>query len=141
MAKIVKLSDLSRSISEKGYRSAWKRGVRDTALDILGGCECESIYYESLSGLRDVLSNGAPTLEDLSYGGCMLVYNADIAARYCSPSELKKVMLPGGGVKSPNRFESWLDVQARACCQAWRLIVEAAGRVSVDGSEISVHTI
>lgn len=45
----------------------------------------------------------------------ILCYDADIAARVCTPSELKR---KHGGAYEPNSRETWLDVQARALYQA-----------------------
>lgn len=47
-------------------------------------------------------------------GGCSLCYDSDIAARVCTPSELKR---KHGGVYEPNSRETWLDVQTRALHQ------------------------
>lgn len=59
--------------------------------------------------------NGASCWEQYSNGGCSLCYNADIAARVCTPSELKRT---DGGMNAPNSRETWLDVQAHALYQA-----------------------
>lgn len=56
-----------------------------------------------------------------SEGGCFLCYNSQIAERYSNPTELKR---SNGGVKDPNRRESWIDVQTRAIYQAIILILD-----------------
>jgi hypothetical protein len=52
---------------------------------------------------------------DYSWCGSSLIYNGDIAARLCCPSELKKTR---EGERRPNANEQWLDTQARALYQA-----------------------
>lgn len=51
-----------------------------------------------------------------------LVYDGDIAAALCNPSELKKTR---NGERRPNSQEEWLDVQARALRQAFRRVYSA----------------
>ena len=68
------------------------------------------------------LLNGASDWSAYSYGGSSLIYNGDIAARLCCPSELKKTR---EGERRPNSREEWLDVQARALAQAARVVRNA----------------
>ena len=95
-------------------RSAWSKGVKEYALELL----------ESLEGeySKEALLNGAQDWSAYSYGGCSEIYDADIAERLCSPSELKRCK---GGDLQPNSRESWLDCQARALSQAARLVSKA----------------
>ena len=65
---------------------------------------------------------GASDWQQYSEGGCALVYDADIAERLCSKSELKRVR---GGERQPNARETWLDCQARALGQAASLVRRA----------------
>ena len=66
--------------------------------------------------------NGAQDWEQYSWGGSALVYDGDIAAALCTPSELKKTR---NGDRRPNSREEWLDVQARALRQAFRRVYSA----------------
>lgn len=50
----------------------------------------------------------------------------DIAARVCTPSELKRTH---NGERYPNSREIWLDVQACALSQAARLVCKAVKEV------------
>jgi hypothetical protein len=95
-------------------RSAGARGVKAYAVELI----------ESLDGDYSpaALLNGATDWRAYSYGGCSLIYDADIAERLCSPSELKRCK---GGDSQPNPHESWLDVQTRALRQAARLVHNA----------------
>ena len=74
------------------------------------------------------LLNGAENWRAYSYGGCALIYDADIAERLCAPSEYAKKRQ---GERAPNSRETWLDVQARALGQAATLITT----VSKEGSK------
>lgn len=97
-------------------RSCWKRGVssliRDYAEEVLSEHDGETVSNKELFGLW---SCGADTLRDAVYGGSFDIWNYDIAKRLCTPSELKK---SNEGMRSPNRCESWLDVEYRAVYQA-----------------------
>lgn len=80
----------------------------------------EGGYYhiddlESPSLIEKMALNGASNWDEYSWGGCSLIYDADIAERLCCPSELKKTR---NGERRPNSREEWLDTQARALYQA-----------------------
>jgi len=95
-------------------RSAWGRGVKAYAIELIESLEGDYSY--------GALLNGATDWRAYSYGGNALIYDADIAERLCNPSELKRCK---GGDNQPNKGESWLDVQARALRQASRLVHNA----------------
>lgn len=99
--------------------SAWDKAVTLYALDLLedvqeGADNMERLPLDGAELERWAL-NGASCWEQYSNGGCSICYNADIAARVCTPSELKRT---DGGMNAPNSRETWLDVQARALYQA-----------------------
>lgn len=108
-------------------RSCWDRGVNGFALVLLESYEeickyCENNGKPVPELCEETLLNGATDWESYCYGGCALIYDADIAAALCTPSELKKTDF---GRKNPNSFETWMDVQARAYSQAsHRLIIK-----------------
>ncbi len=103
-------------------RSAWARGVKAYAIDLLSELPGEIVPI-SRASLREDLLNGARDWSQYSWGGCALVYDEDIALRLCTPSELKKAR---NGERRPNSQEEWLDTQARALHQAFNLIARAA---------------
>ena len=113
-----------------GYASAWGRGVKKYALDILDDLkqiadyEGEPLQLDgaSFEKFENVALNGAENWHDFSYGGLALVYDGDIAKRLSTKTELKKT---NDGEKQPNSRETWLDVQARALYQAARLVYKA----------------
>ena len=107
--------DIKKAIQAKTPRSAWQTAIKNYALELLEEMEGEYTAAKLL--------NGAENWSAYSYGGCALIYDADIAERVCSPSELKRKR---GGDLPPNSNESWLDCQARALSQAARLIARHA---------------
>lgn len=117
-------------------RSAWDRGVTAYAMDLLDQLQ-ESVDYGNADlsrileprYLRGVLLNGAESWSQYSWGGCSLCYDGDIAARLCTPSELKKTR---NGERRPNGREEWLDVQTRAIYQAANRIFCAARALARD---------
>lgn len=126
---------LSRAVAilngrlNRKFHSAWDKGVRRYALDLLGSLS-ELAEYDGVSrgdlhdrsSLEALLLNGARDWHEYSEGGCSLIYDRDIAERLCCPSELKRCR---HGNRRPNRRETWIDVQARALYQAERWIITA----------------
>ena len=108
-------NDIQNAIKATNPRSAWGRAVKSYALELLDSLDGE---YRAVA-----LLNGAENWSAYSYGGCALIYDAEIAERVCSPSELKRKR---GGELAPNTGESWLDCQARALSQAASLIARNA---------------
>jgi hypothetical protein len=106
---------LYNKIESLKSRSAWRRGVNSYALELVESAENEL----NSENVKAELLNGAQSWKQYSEGGCSLIYDADIAERLCSPSELKKKK---GGELQPNSRENWLDVQARALFQAFNLV-------------------
>ena len=124
------IQELRQAIENEPARSAWDRGRKEYALELIEELE-EAInggYFaaedmEAPKMLRAQLLNGAADWSQYSWGGCSFIYDSDIAERLCSPSELKKVK---GGDRRPNSREEWLDVQARALYQAANMIIRTA---------------
>lgn len=116
--------NLRNAITASSARSAWARGVKTYALDLVEELEYRAEYEErkpdNMNELKRWMLNGAADWSQYSEGGCALIYNGDIARRLCTPSELKKT---DNGRKDPNPRESWIDCQARALYQAATLIV------------------
>nr|DAM15149.1 MAG TPA: hypothetical protein [Caudoviricetes sp.] len=114
------LTDTIRAeLNARHDRSAWDKAVTLYALDLLedvqeGADNMERLPLDGAELERWAL-NGASCWEQYSNGGCSICYDADIAARVCTPSELKRT---DNGMNNPNSRETWLDVQARALYQA-----------------------
>ena len=124
------IEKIREAIENKPTRSAWGRGVKSYAVDLLDELaeNIQSGYIdpedlESPALLKKALLNGAADWVQYSWGGCSLCYDCQIAERLCTPSELKRKR---GGDLQPNSRETWLDVQARALYQAARWIINAA---------------
>ncbi len=108
-------NEIQNAIEATNPRSAWDKAVKSYAIELLDSLDGE---YRAVA-----LLNGAENWRAYSFGGCSLIYDAEIAERVCSPSELKRKR---GGDLAPNARESWLDCQARALSQAARLIARNA---------------
>ena len=118
----IDINAIKNAIATRRTRSAWDKGVNLYALELLDNIR-DLPATDNRQEIQKALLNGASDWSEYSYGGCALIYDGDIAARLCSPSEFRRTR---GGELRPNRRESWLGVQARALYQAFRLICLAA---------------
>lgn len=121
------IQTVAKEVEKVKERSAWNRGAQAYALEMLERFEEWRIWNEengeSVPELDERTAlNGASDWRAWAYGGCGLCYDYAIAERLCTASELKRTR---GGERRPNARESWLDVEARAARQAWRMIAEA----------------
>ena len=107
-------------------RSAWSRAVHTYAIELVESLD-DSADLSNETLLRKALLNGAGDWQQYSEGGCALVYDADIAERLCSPSELKRCK---GGERQPNSRENWIECQARALWQAAALVLRAYAKAA-----------
>lgn len=102
----------------EGGRSAWSRGVKAYAVELVESLEDDADLANEVM-LAKALLNGADNWRQYSEGGAALVYDADIAERLCPPSAVKRTKW---GMRAPNGRENWLDVQARALWQAHKVV-------------------
>ena len=122
MSTVNKKQQLLEAVSaHKAGRSAWSRGVKAYAVELVEGLEPANADFDLSNEvlLQKALLNGASSWAQYSEGGCAMCYNADIAERLCPPSTVKRTKW---GMLPPNSRENWLEVQARALWQAHRLI-------------------
>jgi hypothetical protein len=116
------ISDIRTTLENVKARSAWDKGVKLYAFDLLNKYEEYCEYEGRLLPLTEkILLNGASDWYSYSWGGSALIYDGDIARALCTPSELVRTNC---GEKAPNSRESWLDVQARALKQACDLLLK-----------------
>ena len=118
------LAKAMQTLEQRKDRSAWGRGVNEYAVDMLQqitdyykGGYISGEALENCTACQIAALNGARNWGEYSWGGSALVYDGDIAAALCTPSELKRTR---NGERRPNSQEEWLDVQARALHQAFR---------------------
>ena len=113
--------DLLQKVENVKVRSAWDKGVKMYAIELLDDADAnrECPEFTSLQELKEAILNGASDWMQYSEGGLSLIYNTDIAERLCNPYELKKTK---NGINNPNSRENWIQCQARALFQAWELI-------------------
>lgn len=113
------MEKMIKKIDQMKVSSAWERGVRDYALELLQ--KLIDDFEEEIPPLTEkLLLNGCNDWKEYSYSGNSLIYNRDIALRLCTPSEFKKTK---EGKNRPNSKEEWLDTQARALYQASEIIL------------------
>ena len=127
------MKELIALIESSPARSAWKRGVKLYAEELVESLDGRELTEKNLLNGAGVFRDEIPTPRErgeawkaYSYGASSLIYDADIAERLCTPSELKKTK---GGERNPSGRETWLDVQGRALLQACNLIMKLAGRM------------
>lgn len=91
------LAKAAQTLEQRKDRSAWGRGVTAYAVDMLQQiADYYNAGYISADDLATwttaeaVALNGARDWSEYSWGGSALVYDGDIAAALCTPSELKK---------------------------------------------------
>ena len=114
-------------------RSAWSRAVHTYACELVESLD-DSADLSNERLLSKALLDGASDWQQYSEGGCALVYDADIAERLCSASELKRVR---GGERQPNARENWIDCQSRALSQAYALVRRAyAKAAAIEGGAL-----
>lgn len=116
------ITSMTQYIKTSPARSAWKKGVKTYALEMLDSIKSKITAGLSEKELERKLLAGSSTWDEYSWDGRSLIYNVDIAARLCAPWELRKTQ---NGSRRPNAREAWLDVQARALWQAEWLICKA----------------
>lgn len=123
-------------------RSAWARGVRAYAAELCGNLRSAATYAAEAGTpspltdretVRAALLNGARDWSEYSWSGCALIYDGHIAARVCTPSELRRTH---GGQRDPNPRETWLDVQARALYQAGAVALAAYDKAAREGARV-----
>lgn len=116
------IQQLREAIENEPAHSAWNKGVKLYALELIEGMEDAREFYASPADIKDLL-NGADNWQQYSEGGSALIYDQDIAERLCNPTEYKCTR---EGERQPNARETWSDVQTRALFQAERLIMKLA---------------
>ena len=116
------IKQLREAIEATPARSAWDKGIKLYALELIEELPDDQEFYGSPADKKELL-NGADDWQQYSRAGCSFVYDQDIAERLCTPSEYKRSR---GGERRPNARETWLDVQARALYQAAALILRLA---------------
>lgn len=133
------IARMTEIITTAPARSAWARGVKAYAAELCSSLRGAAAYAAETGTpspltdretVRAALLNGARDWSEYSWSGCALIYDGDIAARMCTPSELRRTH---GGQCDPNPREAWLDVQARALCQAGAAVLTAYSQTAREG--------
>ena len=133
------IARMAEIITAAPARSAWARGVRAYASELCRNLRSAAAYAAETGTqspltdrktVRAALLNGARDWSEYSRGGCARIYDGHIAARVCTPSELRRTH---GGQRDPNPRETWLDVQARALYQAGAVVLAAYDKTTREG--------
>lgn len=119
----MKRNEIVNAINMKAKkRSAWDKGVKQYAFEILDALDDEKIEKLHKATIYPaLLLNGSTTNLDYSYDCKSLIFSEDIAHRLCTKAEFKK-HCRGVVFTNPNKHETWFDVQARAILDAFLLI-------------------
>lgn len=111
-------------------KSKWARGVQIAAGELLKKLEetghpaaltAEELWEQLIvpTAVPRSAQNRAYAFALLwSVGGCALICDEDIAERYGTPGEIRRLRRADGSLRQPNRAETWLELQARALHQA-----------------------
>lgn len=125
---------MSAELEARTDRSAWNKGVTLYAWELVEELAERARYEgrnpETVKECKEWMLNGAQDWNQYSWGGSSLIYDCDIAARLCCPSELKKTR---DGERRPNSREEWLDVQARALFQACSRVARLFNHIVKEG--------
>ena len=121
------ISKIKTWVENSSCKSRWERAVKDYALEMISQCDEKNITsYKQIPNHCNAMNMTDYALaKALSEGGCFEIYDAYIAKRLCTPSELKRVTRKDGTVRDLPHEESWLDVQTRAVYQAILLLKHA----------------
>lgn len=106
--------DLIKQIEQWKPRSAWDKGVKELMFMIV---EHEGRDFKEDFKLFRTLYELKKLAKEWSYYGELYICNSQIAEQFCTPSEFKKVK---GGELPPSSKEQWVDLQSRACFQAFK---------------------
>lgn len=111
--------------ADSNNRSTWNRACKTYAIELIEYLSSDEIAHlvncaraARLDDFRKVLLNGAQNWAQFSFGGCALVYDADIDERLNPPSQRGRCS-----------SERLLRTQARALYQAERLIYRACRKL------------
>lgn len=128
MAKVILISEITSVIKNSHKpRSAWNKGVKQWALDLLDGMQQDdkveftsvtSLLYEALSGSLD--------WKQYCYDDKGIISDYSIVEAFCTPTEKQRYISRLGALRAPNANETWMDVQVKAASQAWDLIERVA---------------
>ena len=118
------IEKLAKKVAKTPARSAWKKGVRHCAEDLLQTVadirsDKELKAVKNYGDLEKLALNGSKDWKQYTRNGTGMIWNEEIAETFCTPSELKRTK---GGQLPPNGREDWMDVYARGMYQASWLI-------------------
>lgn len=126
-AEAASVENLCTVIEQMNVKSKWDKGVTAAALDILRDFDRVPTTRNELTA---AILNGAKDWAQYSEGACTLIFDEDIAERFCTASEIKRLSNRSGLRGYLPNGENWMQLQARALKQAARRIARAAAILS-----------
>lgn len=84
-------AEVLKKIKFSKANSAWDRGVRMTAYDLVVNVD-DKVFDDAIKNfnLKAALLNGAESWNQYSWGGCALCYDVDIAKKILYTIRIKK---------------------------------------------------
>lgn len=126
MAKVILISEITSIIKVSCKpRSAWDKGVKQWALDLLDGMDNKAEFSSLTSLLLEALS-GSLDWKQYCYDDKGIISDYSIVEAFCTPTEKQRYISRLGALRAPNADETWMDVQVKAATQAWDLIERVA---------------
>lgn len=126
MAKVILISEITSIIKNSHRpRSAWDKGVKQWALDLLDGMDDKAEFSSLTSLLLEALS-GSLDWKEYCYDDKGIISDYSIVEAFCTPTEKQRYISRLGALRAPNADETWMDVQVKAATQAWDLIERVA---------------
>lgn len=129
--KTVNINKLLKRIKENDAKSAWKRGVLQTACDMI---EYAMGLHESknipIAALHEYLLVGAKDYEQYAWSGRLLVGTQQIMERFCTASELKYFTDKNGMFVCRKACEKAMEIRSRGITQAAMKIKQIANEIA-----------
>lgn len=124
------VAEIRKELQDRPARSAWDNGVKEYALELFDryvGINCMNndtlVSKITETELRD--EEWADNWLEYSVGGFSLISDRDICKRLCNPSTQRKLRY---GECRPNRYRTWLTLQADALHEAARIIARTSSK-------------
>lgn len=117
----INIQTVMERVKAEHMRSPYRQGIQIQAVEMLQELSEKGFpnEYSSVKELKEALLNGAKDFKEWTYSGFGLIYDTDIAARFCGPKELKRVQ---NGLRDPHKGSTWIDMYAQAVNEAYKLI-------------------
>ena len=119
----INIQEVLERIKAERMKTPYREGVQTQAIEMLQELTDNGYpnEFDNIEELTEALLNGACDFNEWALAGFGLIYDADIAIRFCGPKELKRTEY---GLRSPHKNGTWIEVYAQAVNEAYKLIKE-----------------